>query len=218
MQGVVLNNGVAMPLLGFGTFQITDLEACERAVAHVRHWGLSEAGPETLRRAHAVCPVTAVQYEYSLWWRKPEQEILPICEELGIGFVPYSPLGKGFLTGAIDDNTSFAPSDLRGRIPRFSPEARRVNKALVNLLLDRSKRKGATPARIALAWLLAQKPWIVPIPGTTKLHRLQENLGAVGLELFPEDLQGLEASAQVVGERYPEELERMSYVEAPPQR
>lgn len=184
----------------------------------VRHWGLSEAGPETLRRAHAVCPVTAVQYEYSLWWRKPEQEILPICEELGIGFVPYSPLGRGFLTGAIDETTSFAPSDLRSRIPRFSLEARRTNKALVDLLRNLSERKGATPAQIALAWLLAQKPWIVPIPGTTKLHRLHENIGAVGVELSPEDLQALEeASAQIVGERYPEELERMTYVEAPPQ-
>ncbi|RIH85488.1 General stress protein 69 [Meiothermus luteus] len=185
----------------------------------VRHFGLSEAGPETLRRAHTVCPVTAVQYEYSLWWRKPEQAILPICEELGIGFVPYSPLGRGFLTGAIDETTSFAPSDLRSRIPRFSLEARRTNKALVDLLRNLSERKGATPAQIALAWLLAQKPWIVPIPGTTKLHRLQENIGAVGVELLPEDLQALEeASAQIVGERYPEELERMTYVEAPAQR
>ncbi|WP_026234837.1 aldo/keto reductase [Calidithermus timidus] len=183
----------------------------------VKHFGLSEAGPQTLRRAHAECPVSAVQYEYSLWWRKPEAEILPICEELGIGFVPYSPLGKGFLTGAIDESTSFAPSDLRSRIPRFSPEARQTNRALVDLLQRMAEQKGATPAQIALAWLLAQKPWIVPIPGTTKLHRLQENIGAVGLELSAEDLQALEeASTQVVGERYPEELERMTYVEAPP--
>ncbi|PZA06781.1 MULTISPECIES: aldo/keto reductase [unclassified Meiothermus] len=185
----------------------------------VRHWGLSEAGPKTLRRAHAVCPVTAVQYEYSLWWRKPEQEILPICEGLGIGFVPYSPLGKGFLTGAIDQTTAFAPSDLRSRIPRFSPEARQANQALVELLRNIAGRKGATPAQVALAWLLAQKPWIVPIPGTTKLPRLQENIGAVNVALAPEDLQALEeASAQIriVGERYPEELERMTYVESPP--
>jgi len=187
----------------------------------VRHWGLSEAGPETLRRAHAVCPVTAVQYEYSLWWRKPEEAILPICEELGIGFVPYSPLGKGFLTGAIDEHTTFAPSDLRSRIPRFTPEARRVNMALVELLRTIAERKGATPAQIALAWLLAQKPWIVPIPGTTRLHRLQENIGAVNVELSPEDLQALEEAAariRIVGERYPEELERTTYVEAPPKR
>jgi len=185
----------------------------------VRHWGLSEAGPETLRRAHAVCPVTAVQYEYSLWWRKPEEEILPICEELGIGFVPYSPLGRGFLTGAIDEHTRFDASDLRSRIPRFGPEARKANRALVDLLSATAERKGATPAQIALAWLLAQKPWIVPIPGTTKLHRLQENVGAAEVELTPEDLHALEEaskSIRVVGARYPEELERMTYVEAPP--
>lgn len=185
----------------------------------VKHWGLSEAGPETLRRAHAVCPVAAVQYEYSLWWRKPEQEILPICEGLGIGFVPYSPLGKGFLTGKIDENTAFDAADLRSRIPRFAPEARQANQALVDLLRKIAGRKGATPAQIALAWLLAQKPWIVPIPGTTKLHRLQENIGAVDVALTPEDLQALEdASTQIriIGERYPEELERMSYVESPP--
>ena len=185
----------------------------------VRHWGLSEAGPETLRRAHAVCPVTAVQYEYSLWWRKPEEQILPICEELGIGFVAYSPLGKGFLTGAINEETTFAPSDLRSHIPRFAPEARRANLALVELLRDIAERKDATPAQIALAWLLAQRPWIVPIPGTTKLHRLEENLGAVNVEFSPEDLQALEEAAariRIVGERYPRALDRLSYAEAPP--
>jgi aryl-alcohol dehydrogenase-like predicted oxidoreductase len=185
----------------------------------VRHFGLSEASAQTIRRAHAVCPVTAVQFEYSLWWRKPEQEVLPTCEKLGIGFVPYSPLGKGFLTGKIDESTEFAPSDLRSRIPRFTPEARQANQALVDLLRTMAERKRVTLAQIALAWLLAQKPWIVPIPGTTKLHRLQENVGAADLELTPEDLHALEEAAgriRIVGERYPEELERMTYVEAPP--
>ncbi|CEK15896.1 aldo/keto reductase [Chthonomonas calidirosea] len=181
----------------------------------VKHFGLSEAGAQTIRRAHAVCPVAAVQFEYSLWWRKPEQEILPTCEALGIGFVAYSPLGKGFLTGKIDENTQFDPTDLRSRIPRFTPEARQVNKALVELLTAIAERKGATPAQIALAWLLAQRPWIVPIPGTTKLHRLEENVGAVDVVLTPEDLQEIEAAAskiQIQGERYPEDLERMSYL------
>ncbi|CCW36553.1 predicted oxidoreductase, aryl-alcohol dehydrogenase like protein [Chthonomonas calidirosea] len=181
----------------------------------VKHFGLSEAGAQTIRRAHAVCPVAAVQFEYSLWWRKPEQEILPTCEALGIGFVAYSPLGKGFLTGKIDENTQFDPTDLRSRIPRFTPEARQVNKALVELLTAIAERKGATPAQIALAWLLAQRPWIVPIPGTTKLHRLEENVGAVDVVLTPEDLREIEAAAskiQIQGERYPEDLERMSYL------
>lgn len=181
----------------------------------VKHFGLSEAGAQTIRRAHAVCPVAAVQFEYSLWWRKPEQEILPTCEALGIGFVAYSPLGKGFLTGKIDENTQFNPTDLRSRIPRFTPEARQVNKALVKLLTAIAERKGATPAQIALAWLLAQRPWIVPIPGTTKLHRLEENVGAVDVVLTPEDLQEIEAAAskiQIQGEPYPEVFERMRYL------
>ncbi|CEK15899.1 predicted oxidoreductase, aryl-alcohol dehydrogenase like protein [Chthonomonas calidirosea] len=181
----------------------------------VKHFGLSEAGAQTIRRAHAVCPVAAVQFEYSLWWRKPEQEILPTCEALGIGFVAYSPLGKGFLTGKIDENTQFDPTDLRSRIPRFTPEARQVNKALVELLTAIAERKGATPAQIALAWLLAQRPWIVPIPGTTKLHRLEENVGAVDVVLTPEDLQEIEVAAskiQIQGEPYPEVFERMRYL------
>lgn len=179
----------------------------------VKHFGLSEAGAQTIRRAHAVQPVTAVQSEYSLWWRAPEEVVLPTCEELGIGFVPYSPLGKGFLTGAIDENTTFAPTDLRSRIPRFAPEARKANLALVDLIRVIGERKGATPAQIALAWLLAQKPWIVPIPGARKLERLQENLGAVNVELTPADLQEInEALARIpiVGERYPQELQEMT--------
>ncbi len=181
----------------------------------VKHFGLSEAGAQTIRRAHAVCPVTAIQSEYSLWWRRPEEEVLPTCEELGIGFVPYSPLGKGFLTGAIDEKTTFDSTDLRSRIPRFAPEARKANLALVDLLRQIAARKGATPAQIALAWLLAQKPWIVPIPGTTKLARLQENIGAAAVELTPDDLQEIEqalAKIPIQGGRYPEELERMTYL------
>jgi aryl-alcohol dehydrogenase-like predicted oxidoreductase len=177
----------------------------------VRHLGLSEAGMQTLRRAHAVQPVTALQNEYSLWWRKPEQEVLPTCEELGIGFVPFSPLGKGFLTGKIDENTTFDKSDFRNIVPRFTPEARKANQALVDLLRQIADRKNATPAQIALAWLLAQKPWIVPIPGTTKLHRLQENIGAVEIELTADDLREIDRIASqidVQGARYPEELER----------
>jgi aryl-alcohol dehydrogenase-like predicted oxidoreductase len=160
----------------------------------VKHFGLSEAGMQTLRRAHAVQPVTALQSEYSLWWRKPEAEVLPTCEELGIGFVPFSPLGKGFLTGKIDENTTFDKSDFRNIVPRFTPEARAANQALVNLLKSIAERKKATPAQIALAWLLAQKPWIVPIPGTTKLHRLEENIGAVSVELTAGDLAEIESA------------------------
>jgi aryl-alcohol dehydrogenase-like predicted oxidoreductase len=177
----------------------------------VRHFGLSEAGMQTLRRAHAVQPVTALQNEYSLWWRKPEAEVLPTCEELGIGFVPFSPLGRGFLTGKIDENTTFDKSDFRNIVPRFTPEARAANQALVDLLKSIAERKKATPAQIALAWLLAQKPWIVPIPGTTKLHRLEENIGAVSVELTAGDLAEIESAAakiEVQGARYPEELER----------
>ena len=177
----------------------------------VRHFGLSEAGMQTLRRAHAVQPVTALQSEYSLWWRKPEQEVLPTCEELGIGFVPFSPLGKGFLTGKIDENTTFDKSDFRNIVPRFTPEARKANQALVDLLRQIADSKNATPAQIALAWLLAQKPWIVPIPGTTKLHRLEENIGAVEIELTADDLREIDRAASqidVQGARYPEELER----------
>jgi aryl-alcohol dehydrogenase-like predicted oxidoreductase len=177
----------------------------------VRHFGLSEAGMQTLRRAHAVQPVTALQSEYSLWWRKPEQEVLPTCEELSIGFVPFSPLGKGFLTGKIDENTKFDSSDFRNIVPRFTPEARRANQALVDLLRSIGERKNATPAQLALAWLLAQKPWIVPIPGTTKRNRLDENIGAVSVELTSDDLREIDSAAskiEVQGARYPEELER----------
>ncbi len=179
----------------------------------VKHFGLSEAGAETIRCAHAVQPVTAVQSEYSLWWRRPEEEVLPTLEELGIGFVPYSPLGKGFLTGKINEATTFDSSDIRNRIPRFTPEARQANQALVDLLGKIAQQKQATPAQIALAWLLAQKPWIVPIPGTRRLERLVENIGAVAVELTPDDLREIEKAAAkitVQGARYPEELERMS--------
>ena len=178
----------------------------------VRHFGMSEAGVRNIRRAHAVQPVTALQSEYSLWWREPEQEILPTLEELGIGFVPFSPLGKGFLTGKIDENTSFDSSDFRNTVPRFTPENRKANLALVDLLGTIAERKHATPAQIALAWLLAQKPWIVPIPGTTKLHRLEENLGATAVELTSNDLQEIESVAadiQVHGARYSEGSQRM---------
>jgi aryl-alcohol dehydrogenase-like predicted oxidoreductase len=177
----------------------------------VRHFGMSEAGVKTIRRAHAVQPVAALQSEYSLWWRKPEEELLPALEELGIGFVPFSPLGKGFLTGKIDEKTTFEKNDFRSIVPRFTPEARKANQALVGLLGEVAKRKNATPAQIALAWLLAQKPWIVPIPGTTKLSRLEENLGAADIALTPEDLRAIDAAAskiQVEGARYPEELEK----------
>ena len=178
----------------------------------VKHFGLSEAGVQTIRRAHAVQPVTALQSEYSLWWREPEAEILPTLEELGIGFVPFSPLGKGFLTGKIDENTKFDPSDFRNVVPRFSPEARKANQAVVDLLGTVAARMKATPAQVALAWLLAQKPWIVPIPGTTKLHRLEENLGAASLELTPDDLRDINAAAAkitVQGARYPEHLQKL---------
>lgn len=178
----------------------------------VRHFGLSEAGVRTIRRAHEVQPVTALQSEYSLWWREPEAEVIPVLEELGIGFVPFSPLGKGFLTGAISKDTQFEKSDFRNVVPRFSRENRETNQALVDLIGNFAQQKGATPAQIALAWLLAQKPWIVPIPGTTKRHRLEENLGAVNLELSPDDLARLEATASripVHGARYPEELQKL---------
>jgi aryl-alcohol dehydrogenase-like predicted oxidoreductase len=175
----------------------------------VKHFGLSEAGAQTIRRAHAVQPVAALQSEYSLWWRAPEAELLPLCEELGIGFVPFSPLGKGFLTGTIDDKTSFDKDDFRNVVPRFSPEARKANQALVDRLGAIAKAKQATPAQIALAWLLAQKPWIVPIPGTTKSHRLKENLGAATLELTPDDRRQIAealAEIKVQGDRYPPHL------------
>jgi aryl-alcohol dehydrogenase-like predicted oxidoreductase len=177
----------------------------------VKHFGLSEAGAQTIRRAHAVQPVTALQSEYSLWWRKPEEEVLPMLEELGIGFVPFSPLGKGFLTGQIDEKTTFDKSDFRNIVPRFTPEARKANQALVDLLGQVAKQKEVTPAQIALAWLLAQKPWIVPIPGTTKPARLEENLGAAGVQLTPDDLRAIDTAAskiEVQGARYPEHLER----------
>jgi len=179
----------------------------------VKHFGLSEPGVQTIRRAHAVQPVTAVQNEYSLWWRKPEQEVMPALEELGIGFVPYSPLGRGFLTGKMNENTTFDSSDFRNTLPRFTPEARKANQALVDLLGEIAKRKKATPAQVALAWLLAQKPWIVPIPGTTKLKRLEENIGAAAIELTPDDLREIETAAskiKVQGARYPERLEQMT--------
>jgi aryl-alcohol dehydrogenase-like predicted oxidoreductase len=179
----------------------------------VRHFGLSEAGVQTIRRAHAVQPVTALQSEYSLWWRRPEAEILPTLEELGIGLVPYSPLGKGFLTGKIDANTAFDSTDFRTTLPRFTPAARKANQVMVDLLGRIAAQKNATPAQIALAWLLAQKPWIVPIPGTTKLHRLDENIGAVALELTSGDLREIDgAAAQITvqGARYPEKLEQLT--------
>jgi len=179
----------------------------------VKHFGLSEAGVKTIRRAHAVQPVTALQSEYSLWTRTPEKEVIPTLEELGIGFVPYSPLGKGFLTGKIDENAKFDSSDFRSTLPRFTPEALKANQALINLLARIGERKKATPAQIALAWLLAQKPWMVPIPGTTKLDRLDENIGAVSVELTPDDLRDIENATSkitVEGARYPEKLEQMT--------
>ena len=179
----------------------------------VKHFGLSEAGVQTIRRAHAVQPLTALQSEYSLWTRTPEKEVIPTLEELGIGFVPYSPLGKGFLTGKIDENTKFDSSDFRSTLPRFTPEALKANQTLIDLLGTIGKQKKATPAQIALAWLLAQKPWIVPIPGTTKLHRLDENIRAVAVELTPDDLRVIEKAASKItvhGARYPEKLEQMT--------
>jgi aryl-alcohol dehydrogenase-like predicted oxidoreductase len=174
---------------------------------------LSEAGAQTIRRAHAVQPVAALQNEYSIWFRRPEEEILPLVEELGIGFVPFSPLGRGFLTGKMDEHTRFDKEDFRNKLPRFAPEALKANQAMVDLLSDIGKRKKATPAQIALAWLLAQKPWIVPIPGTTKLNRLEENIGAVDVELTSDDLRDIDRAAaqiKVVGERYPEHMEQMT--------
>jgi aryl-alcohol dehydrogenase-like predicted oxidoreductase len=177
----------------------------------VKHFGLSEAGVQTIRRGHAVQPVAAIQSEYSLWWREPEAEVLPTCEELGIGFVPFSPLGKGFLTGKIDETTTFDSSDFRNIVPRFTPENRKANQAMVDLLTRIAAKRRATPAQIALAWLLARKPWIVPIPGTTKLHRLDENLGAAGIELTADDLRAIEDAASQItvhGARYPEHLQQ----------
>ncbi len=179
----------------------------------VKHFGMSEAGVKTIRRAHAVQPLTALQSEYSLWWRKPEQEVIPTLEELGIGFVPYSPLGKGFLTGKIDENAKFDSTDFRSTLPRFTPEALKANQAVIDLLNQIAARKKATPAQIALAWVLAQKPWMVPIPGTTKLHRLEENIGALSIQLTPEDLRDIDAATskiKVEGARYPERLEKMT--------
>ena len=195
---------------------IEDVAGAVRDLIHqgkVKHFGLSEAAAKTIRRAHAVQPVTAVQSEYSIWFRNPEKEILPTLEELGIGFVPYSPLGKGFLTGKIDQNAKFDSTDFRSILPRFTPEALKANQALVELLQKIAQSKKATPGQIALAWLLAQKPWIVPIPGTTKLHRLEENIGAATVELTPDDLRNIEAAASEItvhGARYPEHIEQMS--------
>jgi len=179
----------------------------------VKHFGLSEAGAQTIRRAHAVQPVTAVQSEYSLWWRTVEEEVLPLCEELGIGFVPFSPLGRGYLTGKIDENTTFASVDIRSRLPRYTPEALKANRVVIDLLARIGEKKGATPAQIALAWLLAQKPWIVPIPGSRKLERLDENIGALAVELRPDDLREIESALSkitVQGDRYPKELEKQT--------
>ena len=195
---------------------IEDVAGAVKDLIHegkVRHFGLSEAGVGTIRRAHAVQPVTALQSEYSLWWRKPEAEVIPTLEELGIGFVPYSPLGKGFLTGKMDDTTELGKGDFRSTLPRFTPEARKANQAVVDLLTNIGKQKGATPAQVALAWLLAQKPWIVPIPGTTKLSRLDENIGAVAIVLSAEDLRRIDEAAskiKVEGDRYPEHIEKMT--------
>jgi aryl-alcohol dehydrogenase-like predicted oxidoreductase len=195
---------------------IEDVAGAVRDLIHegkVKHFGLSEAGVQTIRRAHAVQPVTVLQSEYSLWWRVPEADVLPTLEELGIGFVPFSPLGKGFLTGKIDENTTFDSSDFRNVVPRFTSEARKANQQLVDLLRRIAERKSATPAQIALAWLLAQRPWIVPIPGTTKLRRLEENVAAAAIELAPDDLREIESAASkiaVQGARYPEHLERMT--------
>jgi aryl-alcohol dehydrogenase-like predicted oxidoreductase len=196
---------------------IEDVAGAVRELIHegkVKHFGLSEAGAQTIRRAHAVQPVAAVESEYSLWWRRPEEEILPALEELGIGFVPFSPLGKGFLAGTVTENTQFAPEDNRSSFPRFTTEARKANRPLVDLLQGFAARKNATAAQIALAWLLAQRPWIVPIPGTTKLERVDENIRATVLELSPSDLREIDSiasSVRVQGDRYPEEVERMTY-------
>jgi aryl-alcohol dehydrogenase-like predicted oxidoreductase len=182
------------------------------AEGKVKHFGLSEAGVQSIRKAHAVQPVAALQSEYSLWWREPEKEILPTLEELGIGFVPFSPLGKGFLTGAINENTTFDKTDFRNTVPRFSEENRKANQTLVNLLGKIASEKDATPAQIALAWLLAQKPWIVPIPGTTKLHRLEENLGGPDIELSPDDLKAINGALsqiEIQGNRYAEQMQKM---------
>src|SRR5213080_3720140 len=195
---------------------IEDVAGAVKELIHrgkVKHFGLSEPGVQTIRRAHAVQPVTAIQNEYSLWWREPEKEVLPTLEALGIGFVPFSPLGRGFLTGKMNESTTFHSSDLRNKLPRFTPEARKANEALVHLLVEIAKRKQATAAQIALAWLLAQKPWVVPIPGTTKLKRLEENIGATEIELTQDDLREIEQAASkidVQGARYPEHLEAMT--------
>jgi len=195
---------------------IEDVAGAVKDLIHegkVKHFGLSEPGVQTIRRAHAVQPLTAIQNEYSLWWRKSEEEVLPALEELGIGFVPYSPLGRGFLTGTMNENTTFDSSDFRNMLPRFTPEARKANQALVDLLGEIAKQKKATPAQIALAWLLAQKPWIVPIPGTTKLKRLEENIGAAEIEFTSDDLREIESAASkinVQGDRYPEQFEQMT--------
>jgi aryl-alcohol dehydrogenase-like predicted oxidoreductase len=195
---------------------IEDVAGAVKELIHagkVKHFGLSEAGVQTIRRAHAVQPLTALQSEYSLWTRTPEKEVIPTLEELGIGFVPYSPLGKGFLTGAMDANTKFESTDFRSTLPRFTPEALKANQALIDLLGSIAKQKKATPAQIALAWLLAQKPWIVPIPGTTKLSRIEENNGAAAVELTPDDLRDIDGAASkitVEGTRYPERLEKMT--------
>jgi aryl-alcohol dehydrogenase-like predicted oxidoreductase len=181
------------------------------AEGKIKHWGLSEAGVQTVRRAHAVQPITAVESEYSLWWRRPEEVLLPALEELGIGFVPFSPLGKGFLTGSISKDAKFDKSDFRSIVPRFTPEALDANQSLVDVLKEVANQKKATAAQIALAWILAQKPWIVPIPGTTKLHRLEENIGAANLELTQNELQSIDEAltrTKVAGDRYPEELEK----------
>jgi len=179
----------------------------------VKHFGLSEAGAQTIRRAHAVQPVTAIQSEYSLWWRIPEEEVLPVCEELRIGFVPFSPLGRGYLTGKVDENTIFASNDIRSKSPRYTPEARKANRVVVDLLVRIGEQKGATPAQTALAWLLAQKPWIVPIPGSRKLERLDENIGALAVEFKPDDLREIKSAISkitVQGDRYPEDLKKMT--------
>jgi aryl-alcohol dehydrogenase-like predicted oxidoreductase len=195
---------------------IEDVAGAVKELIHqgkVKHFGLSEAGAQTIRRAHAVQPVTALQNEYSLWWRKPEAEVIPTLEELGIGMVPYSPLGRGFLTGKMDEKTELKSNDFRSTLPRFTPEARKANQAVVDLLTSIGKQKGATPAQIALAWLLAQKPWIVPIPGTTKLSRLEENIGALAVKLTADDLREIDGAASnitVEGNRYPEHLEAMT--------
>ena len=195
---------------------IEDVAGAVKELIHegkVKHFGLSEAGAQTIRRAHAVQPVTALQSEYSLWWREPEKEVFPTLEELRIGFVPFSPLGRGFLTGKMNENTTFHSSDFRKTLPRFTPEARKANKTLVHLLGEIAKRKKATPAQIALAWLLAQKPWIVPIPGTTKLKRLEENMGAISVEFTSEELREIDEAASKItvhGDRYPERLKKMA--------